>query len=50
MVDSPSALLIFRYDSLKGLAALLDNDPIDIAGCIGERVIEEWNPLFGPWS
>jgi uncharacterized protein YciI len=50
MVDSSSALLIFQYDSLKGLAALLDNDPIDIAGCIGERVIEEWNPLFGPWS
>ena len=50
MVDSSSALLIFRYNSLKGLAALLDNDPIDIAGCIGERVIEEWNPLFGPWS
>jgi uncharacterized protein YciI len=50
MVDSSSALLIWKFDSLKGLAELLDQDPIDIAGCIGERVIEEWNPLFGPWS
>lgn len=50
MVDSSSALLIWKFDSLKGLAELLDHDPIDIAGCIGERVIEEWNPLFGPWS
>lgn len=50
MVDSPSALLIWKYDSLKALAELLDQDPFDIAGCIGERVIEEWNPVFGPWS
>lgn len=50
MVDSASALLIWKFDSLKGLAELLDQDPIDVAGCIGERVIEEWNPLFGPWS
>lgn len=50
MVDSPAALLIWKFDSLKGLAELLDLDPFDIAGCIGERVIEEWNPVFGPWS
>lgn len=50
MVDTPGALLIWQYDSLKGLAELLDQDPFDIAGCIGERVIEEWNPVFGPWS
>ena len=50
MVDSPSALLIWKFDSLKGLAELLDLDPFDIAGCIGERVIEEWNPIYGPWS
>jgi uncharacterized protein len=50
MVDTPSALLIWKYDSLKALAELLDQDPFDIAGCIGERVIEEWNPVFGPWS
>ncbi|MFM1984279.1 MAG: hypothetical protein RL723_714 [Actinomycetota bacterium] len=50
MVDSASALLIWKFDSLKSLAELLDQDPFDIAGCIGERVIEEWNPLFGPWS
>jgi uncharacterized protein YciI len=50
MVDSPSALLIWKAESVTALAALLDLDPFDIAGCIGERVIQEWNPVFGPWS
>ncbi|MEY3677268.1 MAG: hypothetical protein RL351_495 [Actinomycetota bacterium] len=50
MVDSPTALLIWKSNSVQELAALLDHDPFDIAGCIGERVIQEWNPVFGPWS
>lgn len=50
LVDNPGALLIFKSDSLETLSALLDNDPFDIAGFIGERVITEWNPVFGPWS
>ena len=50
MVDAPTALLIWRADSLKQVAETLDNDPFDIAGCIGERVIQEWNPILGPWS
>lgn len=50
MVDTPTALLIWKSDSVPALASLLDNDPFDIAGCIGERVIQEWNPIFGPWS
>lgn len=50
MVDTPTALLIWKADSLKEIAELLDHDPFDIAGCIGERVIQEWNPIFGPWS
>ena len=50
MVDTPTALLIWKSDSVQALASLLDNDPFDIAGCIGERVIQEWNPVFGPWS
>lgn len=50
MVDVPGALLILRAESLEALAALLDNDPFDIAGFIGERVITQWNPVFGPWS
>jgi len=50
MVDLPTALLIFKADSLEQLANLLDNDPFDIAGYIGERDIAEWNPVFGPWS
>ena len=50
MVDNPTALLIWRADSLEALAKLLDQDPFDIAGYIGERTITEWNPVFGPWS
>jgi len=50
MVDNPTALLIWRADSLEALAKLLDQDPFDIAGYIGERTITGWNPVFGPWS
>ena len=50
MVDNPEALLIFRSDSANELAMLLDNDPFDIAGFIGSRSIQEWNPVFGPFS
>jgi uncharacterized protein YciI len=50
MVDTPGALLIFKAESVEALAGLLDQDPFDQAGCIGERVINQWNPVFGPWS
>jgi uncharacterized protein YciI len=50
MVDTPEALLVFRSESAEGLAKLLDNDPFDIAGCIGSRTIQSWNPVFGPFS
>lgn len=50
MVANPVALLICQAESLEELAQLLNNDPFDIAGFIGERAIAEWNPLFGPWS
>lgn len=50
MVDNPGALLIFKAEDAASLSALLDNDPFDIAGFIGERVVTEWNPVFGPWS
>lgn len=50
MVDNPTALLIWRAESVEALARLLDQDPFDIAGYIGERTITEWNPVFGPWS
>ncbi len=50
MVDNPTALLIWRAESVEQLANLLDQDPFDIAGYIGERTITEWNPVFGPWS
>ena len=50
MVDNPEALLIFRSESAAELAMLLDNDPFDIAGFIGSRSIQQWNPVFGPFS
>jgi uncharacterized protein YciI len=50
MVDTPEALLIFRSESAEELATLLDNDPFDIAGFIGSRSIQNWNPVFGPFS
>lgn len=50
MVDTPEALLIFRSESAEDLANLLDNDPFDIAGCIGARTIQSWNPVLGPFS
>jgi uncharacterized protein YciI len=50
MVDRPAALLIFKSDSIEELNALLDNDPFELAGMIGERTIEAWNPVFGPFS
>jgi uncharacterized protein YciI len=50
MVDTSEALLIFRSESAEELAKLLDNDPFDIAGCIGSRTIQSWNPVFGPFS
>jgi uncharacterized protein len=50
MIDNPEALLILRSDSAAELAMLLDNDPFDIAGFIGSRSIQQWNPVFGPFS
>lgn len=50
MVDRPAALLIFKSDSIEELNVLLDQDPYEIAGVIGERTIEAWNPVFGPFS
>lgn len=50
LADLPGALLIFKSESLVELSQLLDQDPFDIAGLIGERDIAEWNPVFGPWS
>jgi uncharacterized protein YciI len=50
MMDTPESLLIFRSESAEELAKLLDNDPLDIAGCIGSRTIQSWNPVFGPFS
>lgn len=50
MVDTPEALLIFEAESAENLAKLLDNDPFDVAGFISARSIQQWNPVFGPFS
>jgi uncharacterized protein YciI len=50
MIDNPESLLIFNSESATELASLLDNDPFDIAGFIGSRSIQQWNPVFGPFS
>jgi uncharacterized protein YciI len=41
---------LVKADSVEEVSALLDNDPFDIAGYIGERVILQWNPLNGPFA
>ncbi len=50
MVDRQAALLIWRSSSIEELNSLLDQDPFEIAGVIGERTIEQWNPIFGPFG
>ena len=50
MVDRQAGLLIWESNSIEELNALLDQDPFEIAGMIAERTIEEWNPIFGPFS
>jgi len=47
LVDRNAALLIFKADAPEDISALLDQDPFEIAGFIGERIIEEWNPILG---
>ena len=49
MIHYPGAHQIYEAESTEALAALLDQDPFDIAGFIGERTINEWNPIMGKW-
>ncbi|MBU6144499.1 MAG: hypothetical protein KGQ56_03405 [Acidobacteria bacterium] len=49
MVDRAGGLLIWRAESMEDLSRLLDQDPFELAGCIGERSIEQWDPVFGPF-
>jgi uncharacterized protein len=49
-VDYAGALLLIKADSVEEVSALLDNDPFDIAGFIGERVILQFNPVNGPFK
>ena len=45
--DRNAALLIFKADGPEVVAGLLDQDPFEIAGYVGERIIEKWNPILG---
>jgi uncharacterized protein YciI len=49
-VDYAGALLLIKADSADEVSAILDNDPFDIAGFIGERVILQFNPVNGPFK
>ena len=49
-VEYAGALLLIKADSVEEVSALLDNDPFDIAGFIGERVILQFNPINGPFK
>lgn len=49
-IDYAGALLLVKAESVEEVSALLDNDPFDVAGFIGERVILQWNPLYGPMA
>ena len=46
-IEYSGALLLVKAQSVEEVSAILDNDPFDIAGYIGERVILQWNPLYG---
>ncbi|NBW72821.1 MAG: hypothetical protein EBR26_00175 [Microbacteriaceae bacterium] len=48
MVDRPAGLLIWKAQSIEELNELLNQDPFELGGMIGERTIEQWNPVFGP--
>jgi uncharacterized protein YciI len=50
MIDTPTALLLWQAEDIETLAGLLSQDPFDVAGLIEERTIQQWNPVFGPWS
>lgn len=50
LVDRNAALLIFKADGPEVVAGLLDQDPFEFAGFVGERIIEQWNPLLGMLS
>ena len=50
LTDQPGALLVFRAENLEKVAEILDKDPFDLVGFIGERDIVEWNVVLGPWG
>ena len=50
MVDRPAGLLVWKAESIEALNDLLNQDPFELTGMIGERTIEQWNPVFGPFK
>ncbi|MCG6566036.1 YciI family protein [Tessaracoccus sp. ZS01] len=46
----PSALLLLRAGSGDEVTSALDADPFWAAGLIGERLVEEWNPIIGVFA
>lgn len=50
MLNEPAALLIFEYADEAALAAILNQDPFDLAGLIEIRTIRQWDPVLGIFS
>ena len=48
--DNGKALLIVRADDAAGVLALLDPDPMRLAGVITHREAIGWNAVIGPWE
>ena len=42
-----AALLVFEGDSAEQVGSLLDGDPFHRNGLVAERVVREWNIVFG---
>ena len=47
--DARGAVLIFDAASAEEVAGLLDADPYQLEGFIGERRVVGWTPVLGHW-
>lgn len=47
--DARGAFLIFDAASAEEIAGLLDADPYQLEGFIGERRVVGWTPVLGHW-
>lgn len=49
--DGPAgALLVFRGDSARDIARLLESDPFQLLGLVQDCQIRAWGQAMGPWA